>query len=44
MTLLIGANHIVRVAALKDIGWYRGHLTEDLATGRRFHASRWESV
>lgn len=44
MTLLIGANHIVRVAALQDIGWYQGHLTEDLATGMRFHAGRWESV
>jgi cellulose synthase/poly-beta-1,6-N-acetylglucosamine synthase-like glycosyltransferase len=44
MTLLIGANHVVRVAALRDIGWYQGHLTEDLATGKRFHARRWESV
>jgi cellulose synthase (UDP-forming) len=44
MTLLIGANHIVRVAALQGIGWYQGHLTEDLATGKRFHAGRWESV
>jgi cellulose synthase (UDP-forming) len=44
MTLLIGANHVVRVAALKDIGWYRGHLTEDLATGKQFHARHWESV
>jgi len=44
MTLLIGANHVVRVAALKDVGWYQGHLTEDLATGMRFHAGRWESV
>ena len=44
MSLLIGANHIVRVAALREIGWYQGHLTEDLATGIRFHAGRWESV
>jgi cellulose synthase (UDP-forming) len=44
MTLLIGANHVVRVAALRDVGWYQGHLTEDLATGIRFHAGRWESV
>ena len=44
MTMLIGANHVVRVAALRDIGWYQGHLTEDLATGKRFHAKRWESV
>jgi cellulose synthase (UDP-forming) len=44
MALMIGANHIVRVAALRDIGWYQGHLTEDLATGMRLHAARWESV
>ena len=44
MALLIGANHIVRVAALRDVGWYQGHLTEDLATGMRLHAARWESV
>ena len=44
MTLLIGANHVVRVAALRDVGWYQGHLTEDLATGMRFHVGRWESV
>ncbi len=44
MALLIGANHVVRVAALKDVGWYQGHLTEDLATGVRFHADRWEST
>ena len=42
--MLIGANHVVRVAALRDIGWYQGHLTEDLATGMRFHVGRWESV
>ena len=44
MALLIGANHIIRVAALQEIGWYQGHLTEDLATGKRFHAKRWQSV
>jgi cellulose synthase (UDP-forming) len=44
MTLLIGANHVVRVSALREIGWYQGHLTEDLATGKRFHAARWRSV
>ncbi len=44
MTLLIGANHIMRVSALQQIGWYQGHLTEDLATGNRFHAKRWQSV
>jgi cellulose synthase (UDP-forming) len=44
MSLLIGANHIVRVSALRQIGWYQGHLTEDLATGKRFHAKHWQSV
>jgi cellulose synthase (UDP-forming) len=44
MSLLIGANHVVRVAALRDIGYYEGHLTEDLATGKRFHARHWESL
>lgn len=44
MALLIGANHVVRVAALQDAGWYQGHITEDLATGIRLHAARWESV
>jgi cellulose synthase (UDP-forming) len=44
MTLLIGANHVVRVDALRDIGWYQGHITEDLATGKRFHAAWWRSV
>ncbi len=34
----------MRVAALRDIGFYQGHLTEDLATGMRFHVGRWESV
>ena len=41
---MIGANHIVRVAALKDIGYYAGHLTEDLLTGMRLHASGWTSA
>ncbi len=44
MCTMIGANHIVRVAALKDIGFYVGHLTEDLITGMRLHASGWTSA
>jgi cellulose synthase (UDP-forming) len=44
MALLIGANHVERVSALRDVGWYQGHLTEDLATGKRYHASRWRSL
>lgn len=44
MTLMIGANHIVRVAALKEIGLYAGHLTEDMLTGMTLHAKKWKSV
>ena len=42
--LMIGANHIVRVAALKDIGFYAGHLTEDLLTGMTLHTKGWKSI
>ncbi len=42
-TLMIGANHVVRVAALKDIGLYRAHLTEDLLTGMTLHSRNWTS-
>lgn len=44
MANMIGANHIVRVAALNDIRFYAGHLTEDLLTGMRLHAQGWKSV
>ena len=44
MTMLIGANHIIRVAALKDINYYGAHLTEDLLTGMTLHSKRWKSV
>jgi cellulose synthase (UDP-forming) len=44
MALLIGANHIIRVSALTEIGYYVAHLTEDLATGMTFHSKRWRSV
>ena len=43
-SLLIGANHVIRVAALADINFYRAHLTEDLLTGMTFHSRRWTSV
>src|SRR6185369_1281527 len=43
-TLLIGANHIIRVAALKDVDLYSAHLTEDLLTGMKLHAKKWKSV
>ncbi|HSX28827.1 MAG TPA: glycosyltransferase family 2 protein [Candidatus Saccharimonadales bacterium] len=44
MTMLIGANHVMRVAALKENGWYAGHITEDLLTGMNLHARQWKSV
>ncbi len=40
MSLMLGANHVVRVSALKHIGYYYGHLTEDLITGMTLH-SKW---
>lgn len=40
---MIGANHVVRVEALRGIGFYAGHLTEDLLTGMRLHAAGWKS-
>lgn len=44
MAFLIGANHVIRVKALEDVDWYGAHLTEDLMTGQRLHAGRWETV
>jgi cellulose synthase/poly-beta-1,6-N-acetylglucosamine synthase-like glycosyltransferase len=44
MCTMIGANHVVRVEALRDVGYYAGHLTEDLITGMRLHARGWRSV
>jgi cellulose synthase (UDP-forming) len=43
MANLIGANHVVRVDALREIRFYAGHLTEDLLTGMRLHAKGWRS-
>lgn len=43
-TMLIGANHVVRVAALKDVDHYSAHITEDLLTGMKIHANGWKSV
>lgn len=42
--MLLGANHVIRVAALKDIDYYEGHLTEDLLTGMTLHSGGWKSV
>ncbi|HSW79218.1 MAG TPA: glycosyltransferase family 2 protein [Candidatus Saccharimonadales bacterium] len=44
MQLLIGANHVIRVAALKEIGGYSGHIVEDLLTGMNIYTKRWKSV
>lgn len=43
-TLLIGANHVMRVAALRSVGHYSAHITEDLLTGMKLHASGWKSI
>ena len=40
---MIGANHVVRVSALREIDFYAGHLTEDLITGMLLHSAGWES-
>jgi len=44
MTMLLGANHVIRVAALEDIGFYEAHLTEDLLTGMTLHSRKWKSL
>jgi cellulose synthase/poly-beta-1,6-N-acetylglucosamine synthase-like glycosyltransferase len=44
MQLFIGANHVVRVAALNDVGGYSGHIVEDHLTGMRIYTKRWKSV
>jgi cellulose synthase (UDP-forming) len=43
MAMMLGANHVVRVAALESVGFYEGHITEDLATGIKLHAAGWRS-
>lgn len=42
--MMLGANHVVRVSALQEIGYYSAHLTEDLLTGMTMHAHRLKSV
>ncbi len=44
MTLLIGANHVIRVAALRGVNHYSAHITEDLITGMKLHTKGWKSV
>lgn len=44
MSLFIGANHVVRISAHKDISGYSGHIVEDHLTGMNFYAKKWKSV
>jgi cellulose synthase (UDP-forming) len=44
MTLLIGANHIVRMDAYRDIGGYSAHIVEDMLTGMQFYTRKWKSI
>ena len=46
MTLLIGANHIVRMEAYRDIEGYTAHIAEDMLTGMKLyaHKNNWKSV
>lgn len=44
MTLFIGANHVLRVAAHNDIHGYAGHIVEDHLTGMNLYSHRWKSV
>jgi cellulose synthase/poly-beta-1,6-N-acetylglucosamine synthase-like glycosyltransferase len=42
--MLIGANHVIRVSALRSVDHYSAHITEDLLTGMKLHARGWKSV
>jgi hypothetical protein len=44
MTLLIGANHIMRTDAYRDIDGYAAHIVEDMLTGMRLYTRKWKSV
>lgn len=46
MTLLIGANHIMRMKAYQDIDGYTAHIAEDMLTGMKLyaHEGQWKSV
>jgi cellulose synthase (UDP-forming) len=44
MTLLVGANHVLRVSALDDIGGYMAHITEDMLTGMKLYTHHWKSI
>ncbi|SDP75342.1 Glycosyltransferase, catalytic subunit of cellulose synthase and poly-beta-1,6-N-acetylglucosamine synthase [Arthrobacter sp. ok909] len=49
--MLVGTNYVLRISALREIGGFADSITEDMATGLRFHTSynpatkgRWKSV
>lgn len=49
--MLVGTNYVLRISALRDIGGFADSITEDMATGLRFHTTynpatqaRWKSV
>ena len=46
MTLLIGANHIMRMEAYRAIDGYTAHIAEDMLTGMKLyaHEKEWKSV
>ncbi|MDE2213033.1 MAG: glycosyltransferase [Patescibacteria group bacterium] len=44
MTLLIGANHLFRTEAMRDIGGYTAHIAEDMLTGMKVYTRPWTSV
>jgi cellulose synthase/poly-beta-1,6-N-acetylglucosamine synthase-like glycosyltransferase len=46
MTLLIGANHVMRMDAYRDIDGYTAHITEDMLTGMKIYTreKKWKSV
>jgi cellulose synthase (UDP-forming) len=46
MTLLIGANHMIRTNVFKIIDGYTAHITEDMLTGMKLYAHKdnWKSV
>jgi cellulose synthase (UDP-forming) len=43
-SVMIGANHVVRVKALAQVNHYSAHITEDVLTGMKLHANSWKSV
>lgn len=43
-SMLIGANHVIRVKALKSVSHYSAHITEDLLTGMKLHSNGWNSI